>query len=323
MIKSIFEQYYNKADFIDRYDSSTEIGVEVIIPVYHTNEVWESNLLSIYREVPVKKLILSDGGVLDDSIELAKKFPRVEVLNHRHYKSLGKCIAKLIEHVESEWFIYLHSDVFLPEGWFDKMVKYQDEYDWFGCPMHITVAATYVPPKNVRPYAGSQMGRKKAFSNLDKIDDDFVYRQEDFVFNKLVVDNGFKPGKIEDTFHYHQVMYRKSKGLDLKIRDVNVILDRGEEERIRTNETQLRGLVKYLDPNEPWALSEFQAFAKIMHDDGLIGFRSFRKWIEVNNRNWLEVYNYQFILRYHLKRYVSNTRRLMNYVFNKFLYILS
>jgi len=319
MSKSIFEQYYNKADFVDRYATSTENAVEVIIPLYHTNEVWESNLLSIYREIPVKKLILSDGGVIDDSIELAKNFPRVEVLNHRHYKSLGKCIAKLIEHVESKWFIYLHSDVYLPDGWFDTMVKYQEKYDWFGCPMRITVAATYKPPKNLRPYAGSQMGKKVAFSNLDKIDDDFVYRQEDFVFNKLVIDNGFKPGKIEDTFHYHQVMYRQSKGLDLKIRDVNVTLDWGEEERIRTNETQLRGVVKYLDPNEPWVLNEFMSYVKIMHDDGMIGFRSFRKWIEVNNSNWLKVYNYKFITKYHINRFLIKVRKLVDYLFNKIM----
>ena len=38
---------------------------------------------------------------------------------------------------------------------------------------------------------------KNDSNNIDKIDDDFVYRQEDFVFDNLVKSNGFKTGKIE------------------------------------------------------------------------------------------------------------------------------
>lgn len=269
----------------------------------------------------MNRLLLSDGGVVDNSLELAKKFPRVEVLDHRHYQSLGKCIAKLIEHVDTEWFIYLHSDVYLPDGWFDTMMKYQGQYDWYGCPMQITVAASYRPPENSRPYAGSQMGKKEAFDNLDIIDDDFVYRQEDFVFNKLVIDNGYTPGKIEDTFHYHQVMYRESKGFDIKIKNVHVDVERSEEETARTNETQLRGVVKYLDPDEPWALSEFQTFAKLMHDARLIEYRSFRNWIQINNPEWLSVYNRKFWIKYKIEKFTNRISKMVNRVSRTISYL--
>ena len=132
---SIFEEYYTKQPFHDRFISDNENAIDVIVPVYHTNELWQANLTSIYREVPVSRLLISDGGCIDDSIEIVSKFPRVSVLDHREYKTLGKCIAELIKMVDTKWFIYLHSDVYLPPGWFDTMIKYNNKYDWYGCPM--------------------------------------------------------------------------------------------------------------------------------------------------------------------------------------------
>jgi hypothetical protein len=312
MSQSIFEQYYSKPEFIDRYSSNSDEAIDVIIPVYHTNELWEANLLSIYKEVPVKRLLISDGGVIDNGLEVVKKFPRVEILDHREYKTLGKCIAELIKEVKTEWFIYLHSDVFLPTDWFDTMKKYQDEYDWYGCPMNITVMVNYRLDEPRRPYAGSQMGRKAAFATIDRIDDDFVYRQEDFVFNQIVSDNGFKNGKVEDTFHYHQVMYRKSTGLDLNVTAVNVQTKTNKQEILRTKDMQLRGVVKYLDPIEPWAISEFQVFSMDMLLEGLISYFSFKTWIKIHNDKWLKFFGFKVYVKYILKKALKNIKSLLN-----------
>ena len=97
--KSIFNRYYSSEVFIDRYMIDPKDAVDVIIPVIHTNELWESNLKSIYREIPVKRLLVGDGGCIDDSIEIANKYPRVKVFNQKDYVSLGFSIRKLIENV--------------------------------------------------------------------------------------------------------------------------------------------------------------------------------------------------------------------------------
>ena len=107
--------------FADRFATDSARAVDVIIPIVHTNELWRSNLISIYREIPVNRLLIGDGGCIDDSLEVARQFPRVEVLDHRNFTSLGYSIRHLIEAVETEWFVYLHSDVFLPPGWFETM----------------------------------------------------------------------------------------------------------------------------------------------------------------------------------------------------------
>jgi hypothetical protein len=284
---SIFKAYYSQPEFKDRYLENPENAIEVIIPVYHTNELWRINLFSIYREIPVKRLLISDGGVIDNSIDVLKEFPRVEVFNHRHYKSLGKCIAELIKEVRSDWFAYLHSDVYLPEGWFAEMIKHKNTYDWYGCPMMHTVMVNYLEKLATRPYAGSQIGRKVAFEKgLEKIDDDFVYRQEDFVFERIVKDAGYTSGKIDDTFHFHQTMFRPSKGYDTKVKSVSLNMERSPEEIFRAQDTQIRGIVKYLDPIEPFVIDDFKAHFEIMIRDKQLNYTEFKKWVKYTNVRW-------------------------------------
>ena len=83
----IFARYYAKEEFVDRYASRPEGAVDVIIPVLASNELWEKNLISIYREIPVNRLLLGDGGCADDTIAIARKFPRLQVLDHTSYKT--------------------------------------------------------------------------------------------------------------------------------------------------------------------------------------------------------------------------------------------
>lgn len=287
---SIFREYYEKTSFYDRYQDDPSSAVTVIIPTVHTNELWEANLFSIYREIPVKQLLVGDGGCIDDTIEIAGKFPRVIVHNHRHYKSLGFSIRKLIEAVETDWFIYLHSDVYLPKGWFDEMNHHKGDYDWFGCKMRHTVMVEYDNDYGERPYAGSQMGRKEAFAKgLGRIDDDFVYRQEDFVFSDIVAKAGFKEGKLDSIFHYHQTIKKPSPFWNPKDLKVSISQNLSLEQEIRVWNTQARGIIKYLSPSSNW----------VIYDAGygvyrLLQLRHFTKkdiysWILETNPVWLPI----------------------------------
>lgn len=301
---SIFQEYFSKQVFRDRFISDPKDAIDVIIPVYHTNELWETNLVSLYREIPIQRLLISDGGVIDNSIDIVKKFPRVTVFDHREFRSLGKCIAELIKEVSSEWFAYIHSDVYLPEGWFEKMISHKNEYDWYGCPMNLTILINYRQNGESRPYAGSQIGRKKAFMRgLDIIDDDYVYRQEDFVFNKIVEDAGYKTGKVEDTFHYHQMMFRKSKGYDYDVTSLKVITKENEWEKRRANETQVKGIVKYLDPIDPYVINDFNSNVYSMLFNRQLDFIGFRQWIKITNPLWLKHFNRKLLMRVFMHRF--------------------
>lgn len=286
--ESIFQRYYRSETFEDRFARDPAGAIDVIIPVIHTNELWEKNLISIYREVPVNRVLISDGGCKDDSIKIVSRFPRVTVLDHKEYKSLGFCLRKLIEAVETDWFIYVHSDVYLPAGWFDAMRAHQPTYDWFGCPQRITVQVEYPNVDKlfdeVRPYAGSQMGRRAAFiDNIKKIDDDFVYRQEDYVMASMVPEE--RHGRIEDTFHYHQVMHKDSPWAR-KLKRVAVQVEWSREEEIRASTMQLKGIVKYLVPSRNLVL-EAELHIQRLIDLGAITMAELIDWIGKTNPAWL------------------------------------
>jgi hypothetical protein len=289
MSDSIFTRYYRKEPFVDRFERDSRDAIDIIIPVVHTNELWHANLTSIFREVPVRRLLISDGGCKDDSLEIARRFPRVEILDHRAYVSLGYSLRKLIEAVESEWFAYLHSDVYLPPGWFDAMKAHQAEYDWFGCPQRITALVEY-PNVDIlggipRPHAGSQMGRKAAFEpGVKEIDDDYVYRQEDLVLKELVVKHGFKAGDAEDIFHFHQMMHKESPWAR-KLASVAVKVEWSPEERIRASTMQIRGIVKYLQPSRPLAL-EVENHLRQLIAMGATTQKDFQHWIENTRPEW-------------------------------------
>lgn len=284
--KSIFQIYYETPPFVDRYQDDSARAVDVIVPVIHTNELWRANLLSFYREVPIHKLIIGDGGCIDDSINNAREFPRVQVLDHREYKSLGYSIRKMIEAVETDWFIYVHSDAYLPLGWFDAMHNRQSDYDWFGCPMQHTVMVEYNMDYGDRPWAGSQMGRKRAFeAGLKHIDDDYVYRQEDFIFAEIVKNAGYREGKVADTFHYHQTI-RKPSPWERKVKSVNLQVEMGRDEEVRAAMMQVKGLVKYLVPDVKH-VPGIVANVDRLQELGEMEWGEFTQWVKQTNPNWL------------------------------------
>jgi len=284
---SIFRRYYTPQDFVDRFAEDPTGACDVLVPVLHTNELWETNLLSFYREIPVNRLLIGDAGCLDDSIEIAKRFARVEVFDHRDYATLGFSLRKLIEAVETEWFIYVHSDVYLPDGWFESMRRHQPEYDWFGCPMRHTVLVEYVNVDGERPYAGSQMGRKAAFElRLGTVDDDYVYRQEDFVFADIVERAGGRVGKVEDTSHYHQTMHKPSPWAR-QVTGVGIDVELSREEEARTWTMQTRGIIKYLDPATPWLILDVEAGLTHLDKLGMLDWDEFRAWVREVNPSWL------------------------------------
>ncbi len=302
---SIFQRYYRLEDFKDRYLEDQTDAIDIIIPIIHTNEIWEANLRSIYREIPVNRLLIGDGGCIDDSVEIAKKYPRVMVFDHKAYKTLGFSIRKLIEEVSTEWFAYLHSDVFLPKGWFDGMKKYQNQYDWYGCKMRITTLAECFDENSVtkkRPYAGSQIGRKSAFTpHLNEIDDDFVYRQEDYVFNTVIEKGGYKTGYVDDIFHYHQQIHKESPW-GRKIKRVSVEIEWSPEELVRASTMQVYGTVKYVKPTPYLAAWISLDLAQLILQKKL-NWAEFRAWVSRTNPEWNPYLKYWrvFLMKYYLK----------------------
>lgn len=315
-----FKKLFEDIEFIDKKEISSDDSVDVIIPLFHTNYFFEKNLYSYYREIPINRLIIGNAGCTDDSLEILRKFPRVKIFDHSKYTSLGYCIANLISNVETEWFIYLHSDVYLPEKWYDKMKRYQNKYDWFECDRHYISIFEFNEPDlkyKTRAYSGSQMGRKIAFERLiPTIDDDFLYRNEDIIFHELIQANGYKYGRIFDTYHYHEIMDKKeSKEPKFKLINIQRVPDKDWE--IKTNLMQAKGIIKYLKP-KPYLILEVNIAINKLLKYNVLDIKEFKDWVKKNNIIWLKYLKFGLSFKVKILNYVLKISKFIyNKLFNK------
>ncbi len=314
----INEKFCQSTKLIDRKIISNEQPIDVIIPLINTNPLFEKNLYSFYKEIPINNLIIGDGGCTDDSIEIVKKFPRIKVIDQSKYISQGYCIAELISHVETEWFIYLHGDVYLPENWYYAMKRNKDKYDWFECDRYYVVLLEYFDPnlKNTkRALSGSQMGRKKAFENIiPKINDDYLQRNEDIIFHELILQEGYKYGRIFDTFHYHQIMNKRGEmEPDIKKISIKRFRDKEWEKKIYT--MQAKGIIKYLNP-KPYLISIVNNSLSKLLDYNELNINQFKKWVYKTNKIWLNYINLEKSLLEKLFQYFYKLKKKYVYKIN-------
>lgn len=283
---------FERPDFFDRFSDSgdTTEAMDVVIPLLHSNDLWESNLLSYYREIPIRRLIIGNAGAIDGSLETLKRFPRVTVLDQTKIKTLGACLAELISIVESEHFVYLQSDVFLPNGWFNSMSDHKGQYEWFGCRERNTVLVQFeVDYSESRPsLPGAQMGARIAFDGIAKrMADDYVYRQEDFVLSSVVLQNGGRVGQNLSTFHVHEFMTRATAGEKNQVRSVTIHKEENPDEVERVFSTQVWGFIKYCNPEDPGVSYAAAAAAFAVIDAGYSNWKALIAFAAKENALWV------------------------------------
>ena len=79
-------------------------------------------IASLYKNVPVKRLLVIDNNSNDGTIEFLKHFPNVKIVQDSGNRATARQLG--IELCETEWFMFLDSDVVLEEGWFQAAEKY-------------------------------------------------------------------------------------------------------------------------------------------------------------------------------------------------------
>ena len=99
--------------------------VDVVVLTKDSEETLGKCLNSIYKNVPVNRLIVVDGCSTDKTLRIIRKFDKkynnVVLLSGRGTR--GKARQKAIEAVMTEWFMFVDSDVILCNGWFEKAKK--------------------------------------------------------------------------------------------------------------------------------------------------------------------------------------------------------
>ena len=72
---------------------------------------------SIYRNVPVNRLLVVDGGSVDGTLEFLRGYAEVKIINDLN-GTRASARQKGIDAVETDWHVHVDSDVILSEDWF-------------------------------------------------------------------------------------------------------------------------------------------------------------------------------------------------------------
>jgi glycosyltransferase involved in cell wall biosynthesis len=100
--------------------------IDVIVLTKNSERMLRECLCSVYRNVPVNRLIIVDGYSTDKTLDVVEEFQRkhgnVLLLQDRGNRATAR--QKGISRVETEWFMFVDSDVVLSRGWFRKAKKH-------------------------------------------------------------------------------------------------------------------------------------------------------------------------------------------------------
>jgi len=102
--------------------------IDVIILTKNSEYILEYCLNSIYKNIPVNKLIVVDGFSTDYTLNILNDF-KTEYGNVRIVADNGtRATARElgIKIVETEWFLFVDSDVILCKDWFKKASKHMN-----------------------------------------------------------------------------------------------------------------------------------------------------------------------------------------------------
>lgn len=103
-----------------------KIDVVLITKNAYTHSKMFKNVLdTLYREVPVSKLIIIDAYSTDLTIPTVLQYPNVFLCQMKGNRAVAR--QKGIELVETDWFLFLDDDVLLCPNWFTKASKYMKD----------------------------------------------------------------------------------------------------------------------------------------------------------------------------------------------------
>jgi hypothetical protein len=218
--------------------------VDLICPIYHVDwNFLSSNIDSWNKELFLHRMIFGIATKDDEGFEmisnyLTGKFVNALIIDQRQHKTLGYCLKELMDHVQTEWFVYVHADVELTDRSMYIMETYCGEATGIieSDRLHYDGKEyTYEPYYFAdRSYSGFQLIRKEAIEPiLSRIEDDFIYRNEDLIFQNACINNEYFYVKTL-AMHIHQITTTKN----------------WTHKRFKTFDMQWRGLVKYTTPTD-------------------------------------------------------------------------
>ncbi len=124
--------------------------IDVVLLTKNSDRMLEPCLNSIYQNIPINRLIVVDGYSTDATLSILEKFQakylNVNVILDHGTRATAR--QKGITNVETNWFVFVDSDVVLSKHWFEKAIKYVS--DNVGAVWGIEVWSTIEKPSTLK-----------------------------------------------------------------------------------------------------------------------------------------------------------------------------
>jgi hypothetical protein len=276
--------------------------IDVIIPLKSYNNKLIENIEKISIFSKVNRILIGDAGIPDHIRKNLESIDKVKIINHINLQSQGGSIRDLIRLCTTEFFVYLHADVTLPEDWFEIMERNMKHYDFAECKRIYNYNITIEDKKKregfkFRALSGSQMGRTKFVNeSLMSLEDDYLFRNEDIVIADLIRENNGRYGIVDDTFHLHQIGHKVDENITS---DTEISLRRNFTQKdVWVFENHLLGIIKYCKPDckeHIWNFDHGVSVLKFLKTD----LKKIKK--QINSLGWLLIY-YTYSARMALRR---------------------
>jgi len=264
---------------------------DVVIPLKSTNSLVVENLKEISRCSEVGRILIGDAGVDVHLIEEIRGINKIEVINQADIYSQGSCIIDLIRRVSTDYFVYLHGDVTLPENWFRVMAENLGSSKLAECGRVYQYSIRHEERHfqreypSSRPLSGSQMGDTKFFLECtEHVDDDFLFRNEDLVFADLVDKNGGDYKIINQTHHFHQIGFDRINE-NIKPNSRLAYSRIPSQNDVVLFKCQVQGILKYtrkkdwyMTENLIYALVVLKSFGESKFISDLLNEPSYKAW---------------------------------------------
>jgi glycosyltransferase involved in cell wall biosynthesis len=100
-------------------------SVDVVVLTKNSERLLRKCFDSVYENVPVNRLIVVDGYSTDDTVQIVKKFQESygNVILVQDGGTRSSARQKAMGMVNSDWFMFVDSDVILSKNWFREAEK--------------------------------------------------------------------------------------------------------------------------------------------------------------------------------------------------------
>lgn len=285
---------------------------DMIVPAHFIDwKYFSSNVKSWMKEIPIKTLYFGCNNPDEEYImglkEFLSQYKKIKFIDQRGIKTLGMQIVDLMKRVNTEFFVYCHVDakptrhsfLVLEADMFDVGDENNNENNdhefnrLVGIVESDRIQYPYINAKEYpevypyyyyrpRSFSGYQLIRKEALNNFfEKVEDDYIYRNEDIIFQNVCKNNGFR--------------YIKSHGLHIHTcsNTNHKWTPQGEalsklEARKLTFEMQVKGIVKYTTPDDLTKAAWKSGFGSCVKESDLKIKDFLEDFVKKTNPEWIE-----------------------------------